>query len=107
MPFDPTITQKVRTALLEAGHPDLVVEEISASVRELEREIYTLKRDVKLLQDAERERLTGTGAWRVVKAKLEEETIDWLKWAIRGTLALIGTGLFGGLCRLAWKGLHT
>lgn len=106
MTFDASITQRVRAALIDAGHPDLAIETISEAVRELESEIYTLKRDVKLLQDANRERknFTDSGVWRTVKAKLDEEAVDWVRWAIRGVLGVVGATLIGVLLRVAWKG---
>ncbi len=102
MVYDPTITQRVRSALIDAGHPDLAIETISAGMREIETELARLKRDVKILQDAERDRLTQTGAWTFVKAKLDRESVNWMKWGIRATLAAVAALLL----KLAWKGLH-
>lgn len=67
-------------------HIDRVREEVSEHVDRLE----ALERDVKLLQQAERDRLTQTGVWTFVKAKLEAEAVGWMKWAIRA--ALMGAG---------------
>ena len=53
---------------------------------------------LKILEDAERDRLTKTGVWVYVRAKLETEAADWVKWAIRGTI-----GAAGGLLVL-WIG---
>ena len=102
MPFDPTITQKVRTALLEAGHSDLVVEQIGAQFRELEHQLYDARRDIKLLQDAERSRVTDSGVHRIVKAEFNRGAVDWMKWGTRAAVLAAG----GLLVKLAWKGLH-
>lgn len=102
MAYDPSITQKVRTALLEAGHSDLVVEQLAAHFRALEGEIATLKRDVRLLQIADTKRLTDTGVNRILDARVGRTAIDWGKWGIRAALLAAG----GLVIRLAWKGLH-
>jgi len=52
---------------------------------------------------------TESGVWRVVKEKLEEETIDWVKWGVRAALAGLGTAflaVMAWLLRLAWQGLR-
>lgn len=102
MPFDPTITQKVRAQLLEDGHAELVVEGLAEHFRELEIEIGTLKRDLRLLQIAETNRVTDTGVHKAISAHLNKDAVDWLKWGIRA--ALLGAG--GLVARLAWKGMH-
>lgn len=99
---DFNVSQRIRVQLIEDGHAELAVESIIRPIRDLEEDIGLLKRDVKILQDAERDRLTETGIWTFIKAKLDAEAIDWVKWAIRGALAVVGTGLLG----LAWKGFR-
>jgi hypothetical protein len=42
------------------------------------------------LEAAERERLTETGVWSIVKEKLEAETVDWVKWLIRASVVGLG-----------------
>lgn len=106
---DPTITQRVRTALYDGGHADLVNETIIDGLRDVEQMSRSgLKNHedrLLILEQAERERLTKTGVWTFVKAKLDEEAVDWMKWAIRGTLAVGGTAIIGTVLKLAWKGL--
>jgi hypothetical protein len=104
--FDPTITQKVRAALIEDGHSDLVVEGLTAGLSLMEQEIQRIGRDVLLLQASDRDRLTQTGVWTFIKAKLDAQVIDWGTWALRGA---IGAGVAGVLAvlgmlgHLAWK----
>jgi hypothetical protein len=102
MSFDPTITQKVRQALLEDGHSDLVVEQLSAHFRALESEIVTLKRDVRLLQIAETARVTDSGVHRIIDAAAGRAAVDWTKWGIRAVLLAAG-GLVG---KFLWKGIN-
>lgn len=52
---------------------------------------------LQILENAERDRLTGTGAWKIVKEKLEEETVDWVKWGIRAAFCGVGTAMLAGL----------
>ncbi len=67
-------------------------------IDDLRQEVYELgeSRDaqdkrIKLLEDAERDRLTGTGVWLIVKEKLEAETVDWVKWGIRAAFCGLGS----------------
>lgn len=101
--WNPTITQKVRQALLEDGHSDLVVEQLAGHFREIETRIERLERDVKLLQDAERERLTESGVFRIVESRFNKGAVDWMKVAVRAGLI----GACGLVLKFAWKGLST
>jgi phage host-nuclease inhibitor protein Gam len=87
---------------MEDGHADVVIEQLAGHFRALEKEITTLKRDVKLLQDAERDRLTDTGVVRILDARNGKAAIGWTKWGIRA--ALLAAGSY--VVKLAWKGLH-
>lgn len=49
------------------------------------------------LENAERDRWTRTEVWNYVKEKLEAETIDWVKWAIRAAFCGVGTAMLAGL----------
>lgn len=102
--FDPTITQKVRASLIEDGHSDLVIETLTAGLCEMESEIQRIARDVLLLQASDRERLTQTGVWTFIKAKLDAQVIDWGTWALRGAIAAGVAAVLGVLAKLAWKG---
>ena len=111
---DPTITQRVRTALYDAGHGDIVNEILIDGMRDVEQMaragLSDHEKRLLLLEETERKRVTETGVWRIVKGKLDEEAVDWVKWAVRA--GLIGLGgaflsLMAVIGRLAWRGLHT
>ena len=84
----------------------MIVELISAPIRELEERVALNERDIKLLQGAEVQRVTATGVWTIVKGKLDEEAIDWVKWGIRGAAAAIAGSLLPGLGYLITKVLQ-
>lgn len=102
MPFDPTITQKVREALIEDGHAELVVEGLAEHFKAVEVRLERLERDAQLAKLAEQHRVTDSGVHRIVIAHRNKDAVDWLKWVSRA--ALLGAG--GFIARLAWKGLH-
>lgn len=102
MAWDPSITQKVRQALLEDGHADVVIEQLAGHFRALESRILVLERDVRLLQSAEQKRLTETQVIGILNARVGKVAVDWSKWGSRAALLAAG----GLLVRLAWKGLH-
>ena len=110
---DPTITQKTRTILLENGDIDVVVETVIDGMRDVEQMARSGLNDhdtrIKMLEDAERNRVTESGVWRIVKGKLDGEAVGWMKWGTRaalGGLGAAGLGLLGWVLKLAWKGLH-
>jgi hypothetical protein len=110
---DPTITQKVRTLLYEAGHGDVVNEIIIDGMRDVEQMarggLHDHEDRLKMLEDASRNRVTESGVWRIVKGKLDGEAVGWMKWGTRaalGGLGVAGLGLVGLLLKLAWKGWH-
>ncbi len=70
-------------------HIDHVREEVFDQRQELDE----LQKRVKILEDAERERLTKTGAWTFVRAKLDAEAVSWRKWAVSAGLLGMGAGM--------------
>lgn len=107
---DPTITSRILAAIDRSDDPHLHIDILREADLEQSEAIQKLQRDMKILQDAQRERLTETGVWRIVKGKLDEKTVKWMKWAARGSLAGIGAALLACIAwvlKLAWKGLHT
>jgi hypothetical protein len=107
--FQPSISQKVRTALIESGNEDLVNEIYTDALSQFEERIYVLERDVRLLQQAEQDRITRSGVWTIVKGKLDSEAVDWMRWAARITAgAIIGavvTGIFW-FAKYLWSSSH-
>jgi hypothetical protein len=92
--WQPTITQKIRTALVEAGHDELVTEILDTGLKELETTIEHLAQRVQALENAERERFTKTGALQLFKAESNKKAVDWGRWALRavGGAGLVGVG---------------
>lgn len=107
--FDPSVTQRILAAIDRSDDPHLHIDIIRRAVFQLAGKLSQMGNAIKVLQDAERERITDTGVWKIVKGKLDAEKVDWVKWAIRAGLAGLGTAflsLMAVVLRLAWKGLH-
>ncbi len=110
---DPTITQKVRTLLYDAGHGDVVNEILVDGMRDVEQMarggLNDHEKRLLMLEEAERDRLTRTTVIELIKAKAHSNTAGWVKWGTRAMLAGLGAVLLsalGLLLKLAWKGLH-
>ncbi len=107
MPHDFSITQKVRTALREAGRDDLVDEQIVAAIRalegELRAELQELRAKIHGVENMARERATITGVHRAISEAGGKQAVDWLKWGKRAGLA----AALGVLIKLAIRGLTT
>lgn len=101
--FNPEVTQRILAAIDRSEDPHLHIDILRRAVYKQAVKLQQMGTAIKRLQDANRERknFTDSGVWKVVKGKLDEQAVDWVKWAVRGTLAIIGAGLLG----LAWKGL--
>lgn len=113
--YDPTITQRTRTILLENGDIDVVVETLIDGMRDVEQMTCSGLKDhetrLKMLEDWRREPrvIDESGVWRIVKSKLDGEAVSWMKWGTRAAMAGLGAaglGLLGYVLKLAWKGLH-
>jgi len=112
--FDPSITQKVRTALYDGGHADLVNEIIIDGMRDVEQMsrsgLSDHERRIVMLEHDARERLTKTTVIELIKAKAAHDTQGWVKWGTRAMLAGLGTAaltVFGLLIKFAWKGFNS
>jgi hypothetical protein len=110
---DPTITQKVRTALYEAGHGDIVNEIIIDGMRDVEQMSRSGLNDhekrILILEEANRARLTDSGVWKIVKGKLDAQAVGWGSWLVKSLLTGLGAALLAFLIwvgKLAWKGAH-
>lgn len=67
----------------------------------------TTNNRLQTLENAERDRWTRTEVWNHVKEKLEAETIDWVKWAIRTAFCGVGTAMLAGLGWIIVRIFHT
>jgi hypothetical protein len=89
-PFDPSITQEVRNALHDAGRGDLADGMLLDGMRDIEKMVRTGLKDherrIKILEDAERERLTETGVTRLIEARQGNTLKEWVTWTVRKVL---------------------
>lgn len=111
---DPTITQKVRTLLYDAGHGDVINEIIIDGMRDVEQMarggLSDHEKRLLMLEEGQRERVTESGVWKIVKGRLDTQAVGWSSWAVKAALAGLGTallGIIGWILTLAWKGAHT
>lgn len=105
-PFDPSITQKVKNALFEAGREDLLEALRDSGMAELEENYDLLKKRVTALEQEKVKWVTESGVYRAIEKKAGKVAIDWGKLAIKGAIGAAGTGLAALVLKLAWKGLH-
>lgn len=103
---DFNVSQRIRVQLLEDGHTELAIASITQPIRDLEEDLGHLQQRVKALEIEKAEWQTASGVHRIITARIGEATVDWAKWAVRGSLAAVGVALLGFIGRLAWKGLH-
>lgn len=107
MAHDFSITQKVRTALREAGRDDLVDEQIVAAIRalegELRAELQELRGRITGVENMARDRATMTGVHRAIREAGGKQAIDWIKWGKRAAIV----AALGVLIKLAIRGLTT
>lgn len=108
--WDPNITQRVLAAIDKSDDPHLHIDILREETHRQSIAMQVMERDIKLLQDAERERLTETSVIRTVAAEFSRREINWMKWAVRSALGGIGAALLavlGWVFKLAWRGLMT
>ena len=86
MSWDPSITQRVRKAIGNSTDRTLVTDVLERGIKECETEIEHLRKRVKMLEDANRERVTESGVIRIVTASHIKEKVNYLTWVVRGAI---------------------
>ncbi len=110
---DFSITQKVRTVLIEDGHSDLVVDAITETVHDLEEAHALAIKRIDALEIAERNRPTAisdTGMQKIVRTTFMTMIWSWTRPIRIAFFGAIGTASLGGMVwmvRMIWRGLHT
>jgi hypothetical protein len=91
---DFNITQKVRIALIDAGHTDLAIEQISEPIRELEESHALLIKRVIALEQEKVKWQTESGVFRAIDKKMKLATGNWAVkiLVVIGGLALTAAG---------------
>lgn len=96
---DYSVSQKIRTALVEDGHTDLAIELITVPVRTLEEQLGGALKRIQMLEDANRERLTESAVLRLIEAKNNAIAVDWAKWGFRAATLLAAGAAGRGLSK--------
>jgi hypothetical protein len=107
---DYSITQKIRTALIEDGHTDLAIEQITQPISELEAAHALLLNRVVALEQEKVKWQTESGVYRILDKKVQKTAFNWMKIATRGLVLSLGALFLWGIevvVKLAWKGLTT
>lgn len=91
---DFSVTQKVKTALIESGHTDLAIEMITEPIGELEVAYALLQNRVTALEQEKVNWQTESGVHRAIQSDKEKTTGNWAvkAWVIAGGLALTAAG---------------
>ena len=94
MSWNPDITQRVRKAIGNSTDRTLVTDVLERGIKECENEIESLRKRVKMLEDANRQRLTESGVLRIVSAASVKEKVHYLTWILRAALVpMVGASL--------------
>jgi hypothetical protein len=104
--FDPTITQKIKNALYEAGREDLVNALMDSGLRELEENFDRLQKRVLGLEQERAKFQTESGVHRIIDEnrlkQLGKSAVDWSRWLVRAIgVALVGAA--GAAVGHLWK----
>lgn len=100
-------TRKVAARIAPGDDLRPVVEELRQNQLDDHERIKVMWHHVRAIRPAKD--WTDTGIWTAVKLKFGQEIVaPWVKWAVRGVLALAATtvvGVIGWVLKLAWQGL--
>lgn len=53
--------------------------------------------EIQALKNANVDRVTESGVWTIVKNRLDEEAVRWMKWGIRISVASLLTAMLTGI----------
>lgn len=106
-PFDPTITQRVKNALYEAGREDLLEALRDSGMAELEEDLHKAKERIKALEIEKVNWLTESGMFRAIDKRAGKVAVGWGKKALQAAAGAAGLGvvsLLVWIIQLAWRG---
>ncbi len=86
----------------------VVLDRFRQAIYDQDDYIAKLERNIKLLQDAERNRVTDTGVQQAIKSELSTRELNLSKWIMGGLTAGLGALLLAAitwLTSMAWKGM--
>lgn len=88
------VTQRIRVALIDAGHTDLAIEQITKPIGELEEAHALLKNRVIALEQEKVKWQTDSQVLETIKIVRKKTAGNWAikAWAIVGGLALAAAG---------------
>ena len=91
---DFSVTQRIRTALIEDGRTDLAIEQITQPISELEEAHALLMKRVIALEMERVNWQTASGVHQAIQLDKEKTTGSWAikAWVIAGSLAVAAAG---------------
>src|ERR1700685_4330801 len=109
-PFNPTITQRVKNALYEAGREDLVEALRDSGMADLEHDLHKAKERIKALELEKVNWLTESGMFQAIDERAAKAVVSWGKkvgtTALHAAASAAGLGLLGLLAWAAKKALQ-
>jgi hypothetical protein len=89
-------TGLVPVAVDRTVDPYTHIDRVRGEVYDLIARQQALELELQALKNAEADRVTQSGVWTIVKGKIDEEVVRWVRWGIRaGLVGLWGTILTG------------
>lgn len=91
---DFSVTQRIRTALIEDGRTDLAIEQITQPISELEEAHALLMKRVVALEQEKVHWQTASGVHKAIKLYKEKTAGNWAikAWVLVGSLAVAAAG---------------
>lgn len=91
---DFSVTQKIKTALIDEGYTELAIEMITQPISELEVAHALLQNRITALEQEKVNWQTASGVHRAIESAQEKNTGSWAikAWVIVGGLALTAAG---------------
>ncbi len=105
---DPLVTRRLLATIDRNIDVYVCLDRFRQAIYDQDDYIAKLERDIKLLQIAERERVTNTGVQRAITSELQTRELNLSKWLIGGIAAGLGTLLIAAIAWLGsmtWKGI--
>lgn len=103
MPWDPSITQRVRKAIGNSTDRTLVTDVLERGIKECETEIDAMRKRLTMLEHQYRERVTETGVIRIVKDSQVKEKLSLLTKIVRIAIIPIAAAALGFLADMFRK----
>jgi hypothetical protein len=103
---DPLRTRRLLARVDRSEDVYVVLDRIRQAFHDIDDMCGRLEERIHALETEKASFQTESGVHRIIESTVAKEAFDWVKWATRGVLGVIGSAAIVYVFRLIWSALH-